>query len=381
MQIGLRQLSSDSVEWFKAACLGNGPGLPSRTAPARELCEREDWLDSRGEPCRASARKLLPNLALSLGVPPPDPGPRPGGERRGPEAGYPDRDLACSLAAFGEAALEPVREGDRRSWESTVESHHPLGWRRAPGGRTRYWIRSSRHGVLGGVCFAAAGCRPAPRDRFVGWSADARMANIGLAASSQRLLILPGVRVRGLASQSLRLAAARVAGDWEEKCGSRPALAYSSVGPDHSGPGYRAAGWSRCEGKTSGRRSGEPRSVWAKPLEEGWRERLCREPRRAVGHAPPLWCEGGWEDREYARCLHPDGRARIAAMGRAWLERPGEPLPTIFPGKAEQAAGRLPAAVEREGRDGAHSGIPAARRRRSDAGWRSWSWPLGTRRR
>ena len=60
----------------------------------------------------------------------------------------------------------------------------------------RYWIRSSRHGVLGGAGFAAVGCQLAPRDRFIGCSADARLADIGLVASSQRLLILPGIRVR-----------------------------------------------------------------------------------------------------------------------------------------------------------------------------------------
>ena len=221
-----------------------------------------------------------------------------------------------------------------------MESHHPKGWRRAPGGRMLYWIRSSRRGILGGAAFASAGCQLARRDRFVGWSADARLANIGLAVCNSRLLILPSVRVRGLASRALRLAAARIAGDWERKYGSRPALAYSFTGPGHSGPGYRAAGWIRCRDETSGRRSGERLAVWAKPLEEGWRERLCREPRRVLGRAPPLWCEGEWEDREYARGSHPDGRARrrIAAMGGAWLERPGEELPKIFPGKAEQQA-------------------------------------------
>ena len=44
--------------------------------------------------------------------------------------------------------------------------------------------------------FAAACCQLAPRDRFVGWSADARLANIGLAVCNSRLLILTSVRVR-----------------------------------------------------------------------------------------------------------------------------------------------------------------------------------------
>lgn len=343
MQIGLRQISSEAVEWFREACRDDGPERLSRSAMAREFCRIEKWRDASGEPCRASAQKLLPKLALSLGVSLPEPGSRPGGSHRRPETDFPDKALACGLAALGEVSVEPVPEGERRSWESMVESHHPLGWRRAPGGQKRYWIHSSRCGILGGIGFAAAGCQLAPRDQFIGWSTDARLANIGLVVCNQRFLILPGVRVRGLASRSLRLAAARVAGDWEAKYGSRPALAYSFTGSGQSGLSYRAAGWKLAAEATSGRRSGAPREVWLKPLDEGWRERLCREPRRSLGHAPtPL--EGAWEDREYARSFHPDGRVRrrIAKMGMAWLERPGEELPKIFPGKAErQAAYRL----------------------------------------
>ena len=53
-----------------------------------------------------------------------------------------------------------------------------------------------------------------------------------------------------------------------------------------------------------------------------------------------MYCEGGWADREYGRSPHPDGRIRrrIVAMGEAWTRRPGESLPVIFPGRAEQAA-------------------------------------------
>ncbi len=43
MQIGLRQISSETAEWFKEACAGDGSGRPSRAALTRELCERESW--------------------------------------------------------------------------------------------------------------------------------------------------------------------------------------------------------------------------------------------------------------------------------------------------------------------------------------------------
>ena len=337
MQIGLRQISADSAEQFKESCKA---GTASRGSLARELCKIEEWFDYRGKPSEASARKLLPDLAAALKTALPKASARPGDPHVPPAADYPDLALECGLAELGEVSLAPVGESERRQWASMIETHHPEGWRRAPGGQMRYWIGSSRHGILGGIGFAAAGFQMKPRDLFVGWSADAQMANIGRVVCNQRFLILPSVRVRGLASQALRRATERVAGDWEAKYGVRPVLAYSFTGGRHAGGSYRAARWRCCPEKSSGRRSGERRAVWVKPLEEGWRDALRREPARVLGRFKDLYCEGDWAAREYARSSHPDGRIRrrIAAMGAAWQERLGQSLPVIFPEKAEQRA-------------------------------------------
>ncbi len=337
MQIGMRQVSAETVEWFGTACRG---GELTRTALARGLCEREDWRGPTGRLCLASARRMLPGLAGALGVRlpaaavVPDPHPRP-------SADFPDSDVVCALRDLGPVALDPVADaGDRRRWEAMVVSHHPAGWRRPPGGQVRYWIRAERHGILGGVGFAAAGIQLGPRDRVVGWSADARVANVGRVVHSNRFILLPGVRVYGLASAVLRRAAARVADDRETGYGVRPVLAQTFTGPGMSGLSYRAAGWRCCPELTAGRRSGVPRAVWLEPLSEGWRDVLRRGPERVPGWSGTLSCGGGWAEREYGRSPHPDGRVRrrIAAMGAAWIRRPGAPLPAIFPGRAEQTA-------------------------------------------
>ena len=62
------------------------------------------------------------------------------------------------------------------------------------------------------------------RDEFVGWSADARVANLQLMVN--RFLLLPGVHE--LASRDL--AATRLPGDREAAYGVRPAYTY--VSPD-----------------------------------------------------------------------------------------------------------------------------------------------------
>ena len=59
-----------------------------------------------------------------------------------------------------------------------------------------------------------------------------------------------------LASHVLAQATGLVADDWEARHGDRPVLAYSYVGPEHSGTSYRAAGWEDA-GVTSGRPPGQ----------------------------------------------------------------------------------------------------------------------------
>ena len=121
-----------------------------------------------------------------------------------------------------------------------IETHHPEGWRRAPGGQLQYWIVSGAHGVLGGIGFGAGGCQLAPRDRLIGWSREASVANIALVVCNSRLLILPEVNVPKLASSVLRMACGRIAEDWRAKHGVRPVLAHAFTAQGR-GWCYRAA--------------------------------------------------------------------------------------------------------------------------------------------
>ncbi len=336
MQVGLHQFDAGTVSWFCDAVSEAGR---TRSSLARELCIREDWTGDRGEYCLGSARKALPVLADRLGVSLPPARPAFGGRRDGaPDPDYPDCRLRCGLAELGQVLLEPVSgKADRRRWESMMATHHPRGWARAPGGQMRYWVCSAVHGRLGGIGFCAAGWHQKARDEFIGWSADARAANLGKVVNNHRFLILPGVRVHGLASCALDLAARRVAADWEAAYGVRPAMAYTYVGPGHCGTCYRAADWRRCAKATTA-----GCTVWMKPLAEPWRVVLCAEPGRAIHRAPALHMDGAtdWAGREYARSTHPDGRVRerIVSMGRAWLEHPGAAVPEIFPARADRKA-------------------------------------------
>ncbi len=347
MRIGFRHLAATTVTWLKAASAVEGS---TRSSLARGLCERENWRNAKGDLCFASARAALPRLASSLAIT--LPAPRLHALNTGVIArDYPDMPLKCALKDLGEVTVERVADGaDKRRFRSMMATWHPLGVARSPGARVNDWITATHHGRLGGLVFSAASWHQKARDRFIGWSQGARDAHIAKVVNNDRFLILPSVAVKGLASHALALACARLPGDWRDRYGVTPSLASPYVGPEHAGTSLSAAGWQRCREETSGTPPGAQgpgvrRAVWMKPLADDWRGMLCEEPRRVMGRAAPLvapladkGCD--WARCEYGRSGHSDGRVRerLVAMGRAWNDRPGEILPVIFPGEAEQKA-------------------------------------------
>ena len=77
-------------------------------------------------------------------------------------------------------------------------------------------------------------------------------------------------------------------------------------------------------------------------LESGWEETLRRAPARSPGSYPALALadDASWARREFGRSDLADGRLRrrLERLGAGWEEHPGQPLPAVFPGSAEQQA-------------------------------------------
>ena len=93
----------------------------------------------------------------------------------------------------------------------------------------------------------------ASRDRYIGWSAEARRRNLRFPAYNTRFLILPWVRVEHLASHTLGHMAARISDDWKRMYGHPLYFLETFVDPERfRGTCYRAANWVHL-GRTTGR--------------------------------------------------------------------------------------------------------------------------------
>ena len=157
-----------------------------------------------------------------------------------------------------------------------------LGFQGAFGYRLRYFITADDR-RLGCLLLAGAARAVAVRDRWIGWTVQARRENVPRVVNNSRFLIFPHVRVAHLASHVLGQLARRTRADWLDHWGFEPLLLETFVDPrHHAGTCYRAAGW-QLLGTTSGRglaRPGQsyhstPRQVWVKPLTLDCRASLC----------------------------------------------------------------------------------------------------------
>ena len=98
------------------------------------------------------------------------------------------------------------------------------------------------------------------RDRYIGWSADARRRNIRFIAYNTRFLILPWIRVPHLASHILGRVASALPGDWERMYSHPVYFAETFIDPGRfRGTCYRAANWVLM-GRTTGR--GKASNSW-----------------------------------------------------------------------------------------------------------------------
>jgi len=176
-------------------------------------------------------------------------------------------------------------EGERQSrlWREQVERYHYLGCRVPFGANLRYWVRN-RERELACLLWTSPAWKMQARDQWIGWSDDQRRRKLQGIVNNGRFLVLPWVRVQGLASKILALNARQVPRDWESRYGRRPLLLETLVDAARfRGTCYRAANWIHV-GQTTGRgrmdrnhaADGQAiKDIYVYPLVRDARQRLC----------------------------------------------------------------------------------------------------------
>jgi len=234
----------------------------SRRELSRRLCEAWDWRQPNGALRDMVCRSLM--LALhrrgDIELPPvrwvnPNPLARRGVQRSKPaEAIIDTRPISGKLATLRPLEFRQVRRTPEEPlFNSLLEQHHFLGYTQPVGEHLKYLVYAVGRPVAC-LAWSSAPRHLGPRDRFIGWAAEARRKNIRFIAYNTRFLIVPwAANVPNLASHILGRMPTVLSRDWERIYGHPVYFLETFIDPARSrGTCYRAANWVPL-GRTTGR--------------------------------------------------------------------------------------------------------------------------------
>jgi hypothetical protein len=220
----------------------------SRRALSKLLCEAWDWRQANGElrdmVCRGLMLKLHRDGLIEL--PPVRQKPLNNvALRRKPQRVLIDRTPLCtSLKEVRPLEILQVRRCPEEAfYDGLIEECHYLGYTRPVGEHLKYLI-CAQNRPIACIAWCSAPRHLGPRDRFIGWPAEARRRNIRYLAYNPRFLILPWVEVRHLASHLLSRVIRTLSADWERVYGHPIYYLETFVDPARfRGTCYLAANW------------------------------------------------------------------------------------------------------------------------------------------
>ena len=229
----------------------------SRRALSAKLCEAWQWKQANGALRDMVCRGLLLMLhrAGQIELPairyqPPNPLVR---RARPQQVSIDMTPLTGRLSDIRPVSLQQVRKtADEPLFNSLMEQHHYLGYEQPVGEHLKYLVCAQGRPIAC-LAWSSAPRHLGSRDRYIGWSADARRRNIRLIAYNTRFLILPWVRIPHLASHILGRMTSALSDDWKQLYGHPVYFAETFIDPGRfKGTCYRAANWVLM-GRTTGR--------------------------------------------------------------------------------------------------------------------------------
>ena len=265
-----RTIDAEDVAFIREL-IARHPDL-SRRKLSVKLCEAWQWRQANGAlrdmVCRglllmlhrAGAIELPAVRQISL---------NPFVERERPPAMLVDQTpITGSFQQLPPIEIEPVRRTAHEAvFNSLIEHHHYLGYEQPVGEHLKYLAWSDGRPIAC-LAWSSAPRHLGSRDRYIGWSAAARRANIRFIAYNTRFLILPWVRVPHLASHLLGRVTARLRRDWERMYSHPVYFAETFIDPGRfRGTCYRAANW-KLLGVTTGRGKNDLRHRPNRPIKE-----------------------------------------------------------------------------------------------------------------
>jgi hypothetical protein len=244
----------------------------SRWKLSRELCEAWGWKQANGALCDMQCRGLLLLLhrAGEIALPPIKRAVR----NRIAERARPTPIVIAERPRYGSLRELPSlefaqvrRTPEEALFHSLLEQHHYLRYERPVGEHLKYLVKAEGEPIAC-LAWSSAPRHLKLRDRYLGWSDEARQRNVHLLAYNTRFLILPWIRVPHLASHILGRMARIVPQDWQRVYAHPIYWLETFVDTSRfAGTCYRAANWIEI-GQTQGRGHRAPTSAQTRPVKK-----------------------------------------------------------------------------------------------------------------
>jgi hypothetical protein len=265
-----REVTDTDVEFVRALIVRHPDA--SRRSLSKLLCEAWNWRQPNGTLRDMVCRGLMLELHRGglIELPPVREIPRNNiVERRAPKPVPIDSaPLGARLSAIRPLEFRQVRRSaEEKLFGALIHEHHYLGYTRPVGEHLKYLVYTGGRPIAC-LAWSSAARRLRPRDRFIGWSLEARQRNIRFLAYNTRFLILPWIQVPHLASHILGAMARLLSEDWERVYGHPIYFVETFVDPARfRGTSYRAANWVFL-GRTTGRGKDAPTHKPTRPVKE-----------------------------------------------------------------------------------------------------------------
>jgi hypothetical protein len=241
---------------FIRQLIAQSPGA-SRRQLSQKLCQAWNWVQANGAlrdmVCRGLMLQLhreglieLPPVRCVL--------PNPLAERRKPARVRVETAPLCArLDQIQPLEFRQVRRTPEEAlFNSLLEQYHYLGHVQPVGEHLKFLVYAQQRPIAC-LAWSSAPRHLGSRDRFIGWSVEARRQNLRLLAYNLRFLLLPWVQVPCLASPILSRMARRLSAVWQQVYGHPIYFLETFIDPARfRGTCYRAANWIVL-GSTTGR--------------------------------------------------------------------------------------------------------------------------------
>ncbi len=229
----------------------------SRRTLSKKLCAAWQWRQANGALCDMICRSLLLMLERTgkITLPPVNyVRHNPLAKRARPAPLLIDStSVEGELRELGPLEFQLVRRtGDEPLFNSLLEQYHYLRYEQPVGESLKYLVWGQSR-PLACLAWSSAPRHLGARDRYIGWSPEARRRNVRFLAYNSRFLIFPWIKVKHLASHILGRMVVRISRDWQAFYGHPLYFLETFVDPQRfRGTCYYAANWVWL-GETTGR--------------------------------------------------------------------------------------------------------------------------------